>query len=101
MNALLQIGELDVAARVVAVGDQKQRLLAMLSRPEQRQRLGDGVVERGRAVGLNRAELIADPLPIRRPAFEQVRRVVEAVAEHFVFGPQQIEQEAIERRTRG
>ena len=58
---------------------------------------GDGVVQRRRSARPYAREPGRDPLTVRRPVFDELGLVVEAIQKHFVVGPEQLEEKAIER----
>ena len=69
----------------------------MASRLRERHGRRDGVVQRRRAARPDAREACRDPLAVRRPAFDELRLIVESIQEHFVVSIEQLEEEAIER----
>jgi hypothetical protein len=55
------------------------------------------VVERGRSIGMQARQFLADQGVLRRPALYEAWPRVEAIQEHFVARPEQSLQESIER----
>src|SRR4051812_4531346 len=99
-NQLLDREDVGAAARVVAVRDDQDGLLLVVPLLRHRDRVGDGIIERGAPGGANAIERLAEAPLVAGPPFDQPRGVVEAVEEHFVFGIEQLDEKTIERLAR-
>src|SRR4051812_4335435 len=100
-NQLLHREHVGAAAGVVAVGDDHDRLLAVVPLLRHLHRVRDRVVERRAAARLQAIDRVADDPFVARPALHQLWRVVEAEEKDFVVHVEQLRQEALQRFARG
>src|SRR6187549_207076 len=88
----------DRTVRIVAIGNDEQRLLPVAPFLGRRERRSDGVIERSSADGDDLLQRITNQLSIRRPALGNLRASRELHKEQIVVFVQQLEDQSFDRR---